>query len=415
MHSVDVWLSYIHNLLSFVCFGHCRSTPLINKDLTAQQQRKCPALAHIESKPAPPTTKKWTALDSEQVCAVGSVREEKTYSQAFAKKDHTPTKTGGQAKRERSITHKNSATSSEEVDASSITINNISLEGRSIDREVGGASRELHRKKSKKGDLYQTQSKNRITISSSLFGLHEGVGERRPSIERGGTNTIVMEVSGIGSWNSSESHPQQISQQLSQSTKESILHKKLKQETANDDFEVEEKKSHSAMCSNATKKSPQVLPVLRGDQVEGTSTFTTANCSVASAPVETTHKRNRKKRSSSESTPSQALSPHQQHGDMPPQNRSQSFSKQHTLTVTDMDLPFGGRNGSPQELDQALLESHVHANPDQAVKTALQSLANDDWSNKCEGIGMIICMSLYYPSLLQAQLHVILSAVQREV
>ena len=394
-----------------------RSALLTSKDLTAQQQKKCPALAQIESKTTTSTLKKLSFLDSDRVCGVGSVNEEKTYSQAFAKKQHISTKMGGQAKRERSVTQKNTSLSSlEEVDASLITMNDISLEGRSIDREVGGANREaqLHRKKNKKGDPHQTPSKSRVTISSSLFGLQDGVGERRPSIERGGTNTISMEVSGIGSWNGTESHQaQQLSRHLSQNTRESILKKMLKQETVDYDFEVVGNKSHSATYPNTTKSS-QVLPVLRGDQLEGIYTSTNTNCSIASAPVEATHKRNRKKRSVSDSSPAQTLSPHRQHGDTLPKNRSQSYNK-HALTVTDMDLQCGGRGGSPQEFDQALLEGHVHANPDQAVKTALQSLASEDWSNKCEGIGMIICITHYYPSLLQAQLHTILSAVQKEV
>lgn len=413
----------VYELFLFLCFWSlcvCRSAPLTSKDLSAQQHKKCPTLAHMETKPALPP-KKWNASDCDRVYG-GSGKEEKTYSQAFTKKllNTTPTKSlkpGGQAKWERSVMQNVSATTSpEELDTSTVSINNILLEGRGIDREVGEPSREpqLHRKKSKKGDLHQTSSKNRVTISSSLFGCQEGVGERRPSIERGGTNTISMEVSGVGSWNSAESHSQQASHQLSKNTKDSILQKKQKHETSGD-FDVTEKTSHSATYPNSTKKSSQVLPIEHGYQVEVTSASTSASSNISSAPVETTHKRIRKKRSTSDSThPAQTLSLNQQRSGSPPKRRSHSYNK-HTFTLTDMDMQFGGRSGSPLEPDLALLENHVHANPDQAVKTALQSLANEDWNNKREGIDMIIIIAHDFPNLLLAQLHAVLMALQKEV
>lgn len=370
----------------------------------------------METKPPLPVPKKWSSLDSDRLYG-GSGKEDNTYSQAFAKKlNNTPTKSsklGGQTKRERSTTQVFPATSSEEVDASAVTINSISLEGRSLDREAGVTAREpqLQRKKSKKGDLHQSSSKNRVTISSSLFGCQEGTGERRPTIERGGTNTISMEVSGIGSRNSAESHGQQVSQQLSKNTKESILRKKQKHVTSDDDCELTEKKSQSATYPNITKKSSQDPPVLHVNEVECSTSPSTVTSSIASAPVETTYKRNRKKRNSSDSTsPAKTFSVRPMYGDT---KRLQSYNKP-SLTVTDMDLQFG-RGGSPLEPDSALLESHVHANPDQAVKTALQSLANEDWNNKCEGINMVIIVARDYPNLLHAQLHTVLIALQKEV
>ena len=57
----------------------------------------------------------------------------------------------------------------------------------------------------------------------------------------------------------------------------------------------------------------------------------------------------------------------------------------------------------------------VHSNPEQAVRTALQSMSSEDWSSKCEGLGMIMCMARNYPHLLHPQLHTVILTINKEV
>ncbi len=318
--------------------------------------------------------------------------EERSYSQAFAKKigadasTKLPYKSGTQAKWEKekgAVVVGTSAglASSEELDA----ITKISLEGRGLDREGNnsgsnsGSQDSVRKKKSKKGDPYHSHSKNRACIGAITYGNQEGSGERRPTIERGGTNTISMEVSGVGARSVTEGQPM-----LSQTTKESIMQKKQRN------------KWESTHEETASKGSS----------------------SISSAPIETSRSRKIRHIKSNGSISGNHSSKYGDSSISPPRSRVQSnhsTTNKSTLTITDMDLSYSGRGSSPQELDTALLDSHVHANPDQAIKTALQNIASEDWSNKCEGMSMVMCVARYYPNNLQPQLHSVILAVQKEV
>ena len=323
--------------------------------------------------PPIPLPKKWNSFDGG--------REDKTYSQAFLKKLANPTKPlkpAGQklAAQILPVTFPDEAGSS--------SSNTISLEGRGLDQS-GDKPRDLlqqQKKRHRKDQLFP--NRGRTTISTSLF--QEGAGERRPTIERGGTNTITMEVSGIGSRNSAEHLPQPL---LSKASEDSISPKK-----SASDFEISKKKSHSAVYPNNSHDPP--LVVEEADDSTGVSL-------IASAPIETTHKRNKKKK------PGQTSSPQKLQGN------KVTAQGRHTYGWKDGDVQSSGVGGALMEMDLALLESHVHANPEQAVKTALQSLSKVDWTDKCEGIDMVVVIARDFPHLLLAQLHHILMALQNEV
>lgn len=348
---------------------------------------------------AAPVSKKWNT--NSDVDRVYGGREEKTYSQAFAARKilNTPTKpsykANSQAKREK-----------EKIQNSLDECDSISLEGhRLVDPEgAGSASRDVQgKKRTKKGDaVYQSHTKNRTTFGLSMYNSQEGSGERpRPTIERGGTNTISMEISGVGSRNNST---EGISL-LSPNTKDSILHRKQKYRSESE---------HETSDKSSTEKPPLITQ-------EDSS-------GMASTLVETSSGKKRKDKKNTETVAFQYRSrSHSESGgyggatgntvDTTPRSSRGGSNNRSTLTITDIDSPssFTTRGNSPQEFDTALLESHVHSNPDQAIKTALQSIARDDWSNKCEGMIMVMCIARNYPAMLEAQLHTTVLAVQKEV
>lgn len=326
----------------------------------------------IDLKPGP-FLNKWNALDADRVYggvggvggggAVGGVgvgrdaKEEKTYSQAFAKKlfnaSNKTHKAGGiQSKRDREkgVSSGPSHGVTEEPDSATLSLN-ISLEGHGLDHGDGGTkdTTQQQKKKVKKSDTTsQSHSKNRTTISLSLYGNQDG-GSMRPTIERGGTNTISMEVSGVGSRSSSLNEGQSL---LSQTTKDSIIHKKQKYQASKEESCIDQQQQGKAMGtpmhSSSAKKPP--LPA------ESQENVPTNN--VVSAPAENGHRRSKHRKHTDGRTSSRYL-------EISPQNTPRSKSNhaggsgRSSLTITEMDLSGGGSGGSPMELDNALLESQV--------------------------------------------------------
>ena len=367
-----------------------------------KQAKKPPLAPTVDMKPPGPYLNKWNTLDADRLYATGNkeareVKEEKTYSQAFAKKllnssNKSTHKPGVQPKKERekgAFLGSSAGHGSVEEPDSAVSPFSISLEGHGLDHGEGSSSREpqqqpQQKKRAKKSESY---GKNRTTMNSSLFGGQEG-GPVRPTIERGGTNTISMEVSGVGSRSSTNEGPTM----LSQTTKDSFIHKKQKYQSEEGGVE-QSKKLRSPTHSNSARKPP--LPT------EATES------SVSSAPAEAGHRRSKHRKHHSGGRKFQnVVSPQDFQG-------TKTLSSGKTpLNITDMDSPGGG---SPMELDNALLESQVHTNPDLAIKTALQSLSSEDWSSKCEGLGMLMCLVRSYPHILQPHMHSVHLALIKEV
>ena len=351
----------------------------------------------------------------------GGGKEEKTYSQAFAKKLlSSPSKSKpppaavppqpkqrerGEKGQAATIPSSSSSSSEPQESDTSLLSVNISLEGHGLDRGEGGpgnlaasGGRDSQlKKKGKRPGAHPTQSKNRTTISSSMFGNQEGTGAR-PTIERGGTNTISMEVSGVGSRGNAGEGSIVKTTLLSQTTKESFIRKKQRYQAEEGEVESGEPPTSLGLFT----KPPAVL------RESSETSVSTSNST--SAPVEGLHRRNRHKRSNDGSRNTKS------HSEYRDPHRGRTHHPKGTLMVTDMDSSLGSSGGSsPQELDLALLESQVHANPEQAVRMAQQSLASEDWSNKCQGMAMIMCIARHYPHLLQPHLHTVLIAIQKEV
>lgn len=265
----------------------------------------------------------------------------------------------------------------------------ISLEGHSLER--GGVSDVQPKKKSRKlSEPTRGNAPPKPRASRSNSFAVEGQ-QRRPSIERGGTNMIDMEVSGIGSSRRSEEGtdaPGYQTPSLSQATKESIARKKQRQ------LEDEEPGmgSHSItypMCKPPIHPQPTDL--------------------AASAPIH--HERNKQKHRSS-------LNLHNHHqpesgyggvGEGTPRDRHCGRNSLTVETESYGSTTGGSPNGSQLE------ELNPFANPEHGLREAMQNLSSDDWSAKCEGMLAVRRLAMFHGDVLLPQLHSVVMAVQQEV
>lgn len=349
--------------------------------------------SYYSSKPSKPVVSKlkWDttdgavlpsqSIDLNRTYTTGT-KEEKlspTYSMAFlAKKQGTPTRTSraiSQVKRERPVP----------VEESSASITHeISLEGVSLDKE---GKESQPKKKSRKVDPPKGNLPPPRLRSNSLS--HDGSIERRPSIEKGGTNTIDMEVSGVGSQSKAGDTSTTNSAtlgQLSQTTKESLMRKKQKQQ---DDEMANGHKAQSA--SYSTNKKPPIPPLQ--------DTVTT------SAPVENVRKRNKRKNHVNSNGHQADSSP----DETPKYSGSLNSSRRNSITISDVDSSING--GSSDEL----VELHPFNNPEQGLRDSIQNIGSDDWSSKCAGMMGVRRVAMYNPEVLQPQLHTVILAVEKEV
>ena len=357
------------------------SKPLVNKKQAFGSTR------HTVS---PPTQ----AYDPDRTYTVEADR--KTYSMAFAKKQAKAAAV--QTKRDR--------TPPQSVD----TETGMSLEGHSLDRDRGGGDplvnkeTQVAKKKPRKAETLKGNLPP-PKLRSGPLGYEPGV-ERRPSIERGGTNTIEMEVSGIGSRGSSRGKenlavqdlPSSSSQPQSQTVKESSGGRKRQKYSP---VAVEETDTGGVQSAQYASSKPPVPPP---------SMERSVNPSL-SAPIKNAQKKVKKSRQHSHQVSSQE-SGYGTAGDETP-NRRTSYG---TTTSADMDSSMNsgaGSNGSPSE--SQLIELQPFSNPEHGLRESIAKIGNEDWSAKCDGMIGIRQVAMYHPAVLQPQLHSVVLAVQKEV
>ena len=244
----------------------------------------------------------------------------------------------------------------------------ITLEGRSFDR--GEAEKETQpKKKPRKAEPPRGNAPPKPrTVRLNSFGL-EG---QRPSIERGGTNTIEMEVSGMASLRGADGASNVPS--LSQATKESIVRKRQKQ--------LGESDSPKTYSGTYTSSKPPLPPQPMD----------------VSAPPQHVHQRKERDfqvhHAESGYVTSGDETPKSQHG-----HRNSMDGVESTVT-----------NGSPLE------ELYPFGNPEKALREALKDLADsDDWSRKCDGLLAVRRVAMFHLDVLSPQLHPVVLAVQKEV
>lgn len=323
-----------------------------------------------------------------------AVESEKTYSMAFAKRQAMAA--GGLVKRDKTLPT---------VDDNEP---GISLEGRRLDRDFV-TNKENQPKKKKKQQRQADSHKGNLLLPSKLrsgpLDYEAGV-ERRPSIERGGTNTIEMEVSGIGSRGNSrgtENTTVMPAQELSSSSqpqgnKEGSAGSRKRQKHSPAAEDTDAGVVQSAQCRSS---KPPIPPP---------SVEQSANTSL-SAPIRNVQKKARKSRQYSHQATSQE-SGYGTAGDETPSRR--------TSTVTaDMDCSMngsggvGGGGGSPSE--SQLIELQPFNNPEIGLRESIAKIGGEDWSAKCNGMIGIRQVAMYHPAVLQSQLHSVVLAVQKEV
>lgn len=319
-----------------------------------------------------------------------TVESEKTYSMAFAKR---------QAKAAGELV-KRDKTPPEVADNEP----DISLEGRRLDRDFVTNKEHQQKKKQRKADGHKGNLLPPSKLRSGPLDYKAGV-ERRPSIERGGTNTIEMEVSGVGSRGSSRGKEnasvpaQELSSSLQpEGNKEGSAGSRKRQKHSPAAEETDAGVVGLAQCGSS---KPPVLPP---------SMERSANPSL-SAPIKNVQKKARKSRQYSHQATSQE-SGYGTAGDETPSRR--------TSTVTaDMDCSMNGSGGagrgggSPSE--SQLIELQPFNNPEVGLRESIAKIGSEDWSAKCNGMIGIRQVAMYHPAVLQPQLHSVVLAVQKEV
>ena len=263
-------------------------------------------------------------------------------------------------------------------------VREISLEGHRMDRGgiEAGSSREPPQQPKKKPRKIEAPRGNmpppRPRTRSNGFGSMDPSVERRPSIEKGGTNTIDMEVSGVGSpRNGTQAAPSVAPPPtLSQTTKESIIRRRKQQ--------MEEEAATLSQSATYPSKPPHPPPAVQSDPP------------TASAPVETIRKRKRKSRKNELSATAAG-------------HETPKYA--HVNNTSEADN--SGSGGSPNE--SQLEELHPFSHPEHGVRDASQSLSSEDWNIKCEGMLSVRRLAMYHPEVLGPHLHSLVRMVQQEV
>ena len=322
-----------------------------------------------------------------------TVESEKTYSMAFAKRQTKAA--GGPVKRDK--------TPPQVADSEP----SISLEGRRLDRDFVTNKENQPKKKKKQRPADGHKGYNLLPTSKPRSGPldYEAGVERRPSIERGGTNTIEMEVSGVGSYGSSRGTENTVvpSQELPSSSqpqdnKEGSAGSRKRQKHSPAAEDTDAGVVQLAQCGSS---KPPIPPP---------STEQSANPSL-SAPIRNVQKKARKSRQYSHQATSQE-SGYGTAGDETPSRRT-------SAVTADMDCSMngsggaGGGGGSPSE--SQLIELQPFNNPEVGLRESIAKIGSEDWSAKCNGMIGIRQVAMYHPAVLQSQLHSVVLAVQKEV
>lgn len=357
--------------------------PLTNKRHAFDSER------HNGSPPPPPPMH--NHHDQDRALAVES---EKTYSIAFAKRQ---AKLVAQVRRDK--------TPPKVVDREP----GISLEGRGLDRGDFVSNKDTQlKKKPRKADTHKGNLLPPPKLRSGPLNYETGV-ERRPSIERGGTNTIEMEVSGVGSRGSSRGKENSSTQQEQQQQPPPLPSSQPQagKEGGNTVVGSRKRQKHSPAAEDTDTGMPSSTPyALSKPPVPPASMERSTNNSSLSAPIKNTQKKPKKSRQHSHQT-SSGESGYGTAGDETPNRKS-------STATADMDSSMnGGGGGSPSESQLIVLQPFN--NPELGLRESIAKIGSDDWSAKCNGMIGIRQVAMYHPTVLQPQLHSVVLAVQKEV
>jgi hypothetical protein len=307
----------------------------------------------------------------------------------------------------------------------------MSLEGRSLDRDRDPASSSSKEVQVKKKPRKAEALKGNIPppkLRSGPLGHEPGV-ERRPSIERGGTNTIEMEVSGIGSRGSSRGKENLavVTQDLPSSSSQPQPQPHAPATKENSGGRKRRKHTHSPVAAGVEETDTATVAGVHVVQSVGQYTSTTkppvppastersTNPSL-SAPIKNAQKKVKKSRQHSHHQASSQEPGYGTAGDETPSRRTSygtTVSDVYSGTSSGGGGGGGSGNGSPGE--SQLIELQPFSNPEHGLRESMARIASEDWSAKCGGMIGIRQLAMYHPAVLQPQLHSVVLAVQKEV
>ena len=382
------------------------STSTVSKPLVSKKQ----AFGSERHSISPPMQ----AYDPDRTFTVDS---DKTYSMAFAKRQ-------AKAAAAVAVQTKRDKTPPQSVD----TDPRMSLEGRSLDRDRGDPASSSREGQAKKKPRKAEALKGNLPppkLRSGLLGYEPGI-ERRPSIERGGTNTIEMEVSGIGSRGSSRGKENlAIVQDLPSSSQSLSQPHAAAATTTKENSGGRKRRKHSPVVAGVEETDIAVAGVVQQSVGQYASSTTkppvpptsmvqerSTNPSL-SAPIKNAQKKVKKNRQHSHHQASSQESGYGTTGDETP-SRKTSYGTTVSDTYSSASSGGGGGgNGSPGE--SQLIELQPFINPEQGLRESIAKIASEDWSAKCDGMIGIRQLAMYHPGVLQPQLHSVVLAVQKEV
>ena len=382
------------------------STSTVSKPLVSKKQ----AFGSERHSISPPVQ----AYDPDRTFTVDS---DKTYSMVFAKRQ-------AKAAAAVAVQTKRDKTPPQSVDIDP----RMSLEGRSLDRDRGDPASSSREGQAKKKPRKAEALKGNLPppkLRSGLLGYEPGI-ERRPSIERGGTNTIEMEVSGIGSRGSSRGKENlAIVQDLPSSSQSLSQPHAAAATTTKENSGGRKRWKHSPVVAGVEETDTAVAGVVQQSVGQYASSTTkppvpptsmvqerSTNPSL-SAPLKNAQKKVKKNRQHSHHQVNSQESGYGTAGDETPSRRTSYGTTVSDTYSSASSGGGGGGNGSPGE--SQLIELQPFINPEQGLRESVAKIASEDWSAKCDGMIGIRQLAMYHPGVLQPQLHSVILAVQKEV
>ena len=290
--------------------------------------------------------------------------------------------------------------SSDAIDGGSDRGDVVTFNGRSLDRqrehrsEPPPPTNREHRPKPKskkmlEGSLPPT-SRAGVRRAASL-----GPEGQRPSIERGGTNMIVMEVNGVKSPAPLAEQPVNVVRGM-----EGRGRKQRKSEPAFSIHKDTEALSGPPPTFSSAPSKPPLPPTATfgvggGLGGEGRASVLPE----LSGPQRKKHSKYTVGRAKDES----------------PVGQFDGRRRNSLDGATAQEGGGGGENKSPGGSKSSIAELQPFLNPDRGLREALDGLSSSDWNEKCDGIMGVRRLTMFHVERLIPELHTVVLAIVQEV
>ena len=209
---------------------------------------------------------------------------------------------------------------------------------------------------------------------------------QRPSIERGGTNTITMEIYGVKSPPPEQPSPEQLSPPVEVTRERKVAHGRR------------QRNSEPAYMFSDTRAMPGAskLPLPPHTPTAFTANEVLEDSCTGQLPEVV--RRPYKKHSKYAMTRAK--------DEFQPPLQNGRWRAEGGCVVEDC---------SPSDSKSNLPELQPFVNPDRGLRECLDQLDISDWSEKCDGLTAVRRLAMFHPETLVAQLHTVTLAVVQEV